>query len=946
MQWREKLLAGISAKLEVGDVNDPLEREADAVADQVMRTPAPGPESITDLGPERESDSDAEELGMAPRVRRLSYAASSCGSVVQRQCAGCEAEKDEIRRSPVFGPEDGWSLSDNTVSRPYDFLPGRSRSLRSSTFGDGVIRGGEGDQRIMREPAAGQRGGATSGDSWAQLRGMVRSGGRPLSDSARNFLEPRLHADLGSLRVHDDRAADTLAGRINARAFTFGEDIFFRSGELRPSSDAGMRLLTHEVAHTLQAPSNSQAASTIRRTPAPGGCSAADLPKDQLTKHDGDERLAPFIDCPELVEKIPPEQIVKHGPQIASLLLERGHTDVARRLLARMTGNQIPSAWKRDIQITPESVKPNHANALIEQAVTAALDHNHGLAMELLAVAYGLVQIGLFQGSSILHQHPDHSYDFKDWQECLAMLFAIYPTLIRHNRRKGDSEQGKRYQAQWTKIRADLLNNHTIQETPVPKQIPGFASPARGANDIEPIVLGTANATVPEVKSDEYTQFAVRGTDPNSTTEVVSPMTREQSQARESTLTDTMSSVAKDVAGQQNFLTELDAYGNGAIRRAFPDRPPNLRDREERIQAWTSAYEALLPLETFAFRGLMDLIAKYLAVFTLHSSWNVTDSGKSYLSRDMPTDVAGRLLQDCGVYAMSVATEAFAAVKRSAKGKLSSEIFVLPAHVIMVLFHETAGDFYVVSNDEISGPFKGTPTEMGKVWGEISRAFAGVIGSEDDPVKDIVAPVGRVKMGATDEFSEQDFNERYWDRYSTMSQGYNAIEGAKFPDEHTRARRSSLEQYEIHMRQYRTDSATLMKAIAPMLGMSDKDLVKEESTILALLPGARRILDRFVEYGSSSARPDAQGGVVAPRGGISNEAQRAAALLETPPPHPSGNTPDPHVYFTKFQAHPLAYLRGLLDRFLVAKGTSADCSARATDLDRLVCNLRVVFPSP
>ncbi len=82
--------------------------------------------------------------------------------------------------------------------------------------------------------------------------GIVPNGGRPLAGPVRSFLEPRLGAGLGDVRVHDGPDAAAAAERVSARAFTLGADIVFGAGEHSPETPGGMRLLAHEVGHVLQ----------------------------------------------------------------------------------------------------------------------------------------------------------------------------------------------------------------------------------------------------------------------------------------------------------------------------------------------------------------------------------------------------------------------------------------------------------------------------------------------------------------------------------------------------------------------------------------------------------------------------------------------------------------------------------------------------------------------
>ena len=68
----------------------------------------------------------------------------------------------------------------------------------------------------------------------------------------RNLFEPRFGADLNPVRIHTDTKAEEAARSINARAFTFGKDIVFRSGQYTPETDVGRKLLAHELTHVVQ----------------------------------------------------------------------------------------------------------------------------------------------------------------------------------------------------------------------------------------------------------------------------------------------------------------------------------------------------------------------------------------------------------------------------------------------------------------------------------------------------------------------------------------------------------------------------------------------------------------------------------------------------------------------------------------------------------------------
>jgi hypothetical protein len=58
--------------------------------------------------------------------------------------------------------------------------------------------------------------------------------------------------DLSRVRVHTDSPAAASASAVGARAYTVGQDIIFGAGQYQPRTDAGRRLLAHELAHVVQ----------------------------------------------------------------------------------------------------------------------------------------------------------------------------------------------------------------------------------------------------------------------------------------------------------------------------------------------------------------------------------------------------------------------------------------------------------------------------------------------------------------------------------------------------------------------------------------------------------------------------------------------------------------------------------------------------------------------
>jgi len=203
MQGMTTLPWPLQAKLEVGAVDDPLEREADRVAEQVMRMPEPKT-SINSTMP-----------GSLPALPAGSPTAPA--STVQGKCS-CGGSCDKCK-------------------------------------------GGQSDEeqgKVQRRPAAPQISQAASSPSATGMTAppivheVLRSPGHPLDAQTRAFFEPRFGRDFSRVRVYADAGSAQSARGVNANAYTVASDIVFGAGQFLPETHEGRRLLAHELTHVVQ----------------------------------------------------------------------------------------------------------------------------------------------------------------------------------------------------------------------------------------------------------------------------------------------------------------------------------------------------------------------------------------------------------------------------------------------------------------------------------------------------------------------------------------------------------------------------------------------------------------------------------------------------------------------------------------------------------------------
>ena len=115
-----------------------------------------------------------------------------------------------------------------------------------------------------------------------------RSGqGAGLPDGLAGRFSDHFAQDLSGVRVHDDAEAGALARSLQATAFTHGTDVYFAPGAYRPGSEAGQRLIAHELSHVV-------AGRTGQDRPAGGGLRVgrADDPAEAAADRSADAAMS------------------------------------------------------------------------------------------------------------------------------------------------------------------------------------------------------------------------------------------------------------------------------------------------------------------------------------------------------------------------------------------------------------------------------------------------------------------------------------------------------------------------------------------------------------------------------------------------------------------------------------------------------------------------------
>ena len=79
-----------------------------------------------------------------------------------------------------------------------------------------------------------------------------RGGGQPMPTALRSQMESGFEADFSGVRLHTGSAAEAMSNDLRAKAFTYGNDIYFNRGQYSPDTTAGQHLIAHELTHVVQ----------------------------------------------------------------------------------------------------------------------------------------------------------------------------------------------------------------------------------------------------------------------------------------------------------------------------------------------------------------------------------------------------------------------------------------------------------------------------------------------------------------------------------------------------------------------------------------------------------------------------------------------------------------------------------------------------------------------
>lgn len=290
--------------------------------------------------------------------------------------------RDQSETSGKSGSDRDKSTTEKSPS-PVDTLQGRvgNQAVRSLVENSTIPPTNSPDEReaeravqTVMQTADASKDHDVSTDDHSRKSGTGMRGlgtGRPLRQRDRKFFEPRFERDFGDVRIHTGPVAVRVARDLNARAFTDGRNIAFDSGEYRPWTSDGKRLLAHELAHVSQSNGGEE---TIRRQQGEG---KVDHPKTASEMVDEEAANRPPVRFePGVAAAVSQARMgINAGEMVLKSIegLSDWQEDIAKQRLAKVTAETaVPEEIHRFIAKKDLRVGISAAVGLLKDFITVA----------------------------------------------------------------------------------------------------------------------------------------------------------------------------------------------------------------------------------------------------------------------------------------------------------------------------------------------------------------------------------------------------------------------------------------------------------------------------------------------------------------------------------------------------------------------------------------------
>jgi hypothetical protein len=255
----------IQRQLTIGQPGDEYEQEADRVASQVVeQINAPATAQSTQGQSVQRQEENQEELQTKPEITALQRQEENQEELqtkpeitaLQRQ----EENQEELQAKPEITAlqrqeENQEELQTKPEITALQRQEENQEELQTKPEITALQRQEENQEELQAKSTLQRGESIAGGEASTDLDTAInnaRGGGQPLDAGLQQSMGQAMGADFSGVRVHTDAQSDQLNQSIQAKAFTTGQDVFFRQGAYEPGSRGGQELIAHELTHVVQ----------------------------------------------------------------------------------------------------------------------------------------------------------------------------------------------------------------------------------------------------------------------------------------------------------------------------------------------------------------------------------------------------------------------------------------------------------------------------------------------------------------------------------------------------------------------------------------------------------------------------------------------------------------------------------------------------------------------
>lgn len=216
----------ILARMKINQPGDEYEKEADQVANEVMR--------MDDKKIQRQENNKKDEL------------LKSKSGYIQLQTD----EKDKTLQKSSLQMQMG---------EEEDMIQEKSISNQSEDEEKAIVKKSSlpqvQDENLEKQKPvmpARENNSHYSSTNFGNRLSISKGSGFPIPDKTLSFMESRFGSNFNNIKLHTDDESVQMNQELGAQAFTHGSHIYFNAGKYNPDTSEGKRLLAHELTHTMQ----------------------------------------------------------------------------------------------------------------------------------------------------------------------------------------------------------------------------------------------------------------------------------------------------------------------------------------------------------------------------------------------------------------------------------------------------------------------------------------------------------------------------------------------------------------------------------------------------------------------------------------------------------------------------------------------------------------------